>query len=227
MPWMRSSLWIPLLSALPCGPCRRLVETHPCYGKKGGCQSVLWIPQGPAPGLERLGKKDYAPPPVTDAPLASPSSCIPTAAPGEVVLLQKPRRQSLEKSWRGGHGLEPLTLRQSLAWLLEPTSLIVLQRRCLRGWNSDHAFLDAQGGYWDEREFGGGQGSGTLPNFPRLLKEVAGSETKALPPLWCRVNFSVRDRVEGREFGTLRNKEQQRPLGARDGTQFAGSEGVR
>lgn len=104
MPWMRSSLWIPLLLALPCGPCRRLVETHPCCGKKGGCQSVLWTPQGPAPGLERLGKKYYALPPVTDAPLASPSSCVPTAAPGEVVLLQKPRKQSLEKGWRGGHG---------------------------------------------------------------------------------------------------------------------------
>lgn len=102
-----------------------------------------------------------------------------------------------------------------------------LRGRCLSGWNSDHTFLDAQGGNWGEREFGGGQDSGTLPNFPWLLKEVAGSETKALPPLWCPVNFSVRDRVEGRELGTLRNKEQQRPLGARDGTQFAGSEVVR
>lgn len=102
-----------------------------------------------------------------------------------------------------------------------------LRGRCLRDWNSDHAFLDAQGGDWGEREFGAGQGSGTLPNVPWLLKEVAGSETKALPPLWYPVNFSVRDRVEGRELGTLRNKEQQRPLGARDGTQFADSEVLR
>lgn len=104
----------------PCG------DTPLLWKEKGLLVSLVDPPQGPAPGLERLGKKDHAQPPVTSAPIASPSSCIPTAASGEAVL-QKPRRQSLEKDWRGGRGSsKPLTLHLSSAWLLEPTSLTML-----------------------------------------------------------------------------------------------------
>lgn len=105
MPWMRSSLWIPLLLALPCGPCRRLVETHPCCGKKGGCQSVLWTPPGPSSWVGEAGKEILCTATGHRCSLSQPlilcSHCGPRR---EVVLLQKPRRQSLEKGWRGGHG---------------------------------------------------------------------------------------------------------------------------
>lgn len=42
----------------PCGD-------TPLLRKERRVLSALWIPQGPAPGLERPGKKDHAPPPAT------------------------------------------------------------------------------------------------------------------------------------------------------------------
>lgn len=215
----------------PCGD-------TPLLWKEGGLSVSLVDPPGPCSWVGEAGKERLCTATSHRCSLSQPlilySHCCPRRGCSPTEAQEAELGEELERrSWLGAFNSPPvlsLALRANVSHCVtipfQPRKLR-LRRRCLRGWNSDHAFLDAQGGYWDEREFGGGQGSGTLPNFPRLLKEVAGSETKALPPLWCRVNFSVRDRVEGREFGTLRNKEQQRPLGARDGTQFAGSEGVR
>lgn len=140
------------------------------------------------------------------APAASPLSCILTTAPGEVALPQKTQRESLKKEWGEDHGSAPLSLHQCSTWLSEPNSPAKLEfRPC------------------PVRCFGGGQGSGFLPAFPWLLKEMVQTETSAISLLWyleaCLIHFSERDGVR-REHWSLWNKKQQRPLEARDWTQL-------
>lgn len=173
------------------------METRPYCGKKGGYQ-LCGLPGGSAPSFWAATSQrlllELALHPV-----------FPPLPPGDVALPWETPRQSLEKERRSGlsafNSPSGLSLALKVKLSHGVTSLFQFREtgceRCLRGCNPDQAFLAAMGGGREEREFGGAQGSRTLPAFLWLLEEVARLETSGISPLEaCLVHFSVRDRGE-------------------------------